>query len=156
MEVAEIAPGITDTCLMAQREADKIGLKLNVKRVPTDGYWGNIWQNRPLNVTAWNMRPTANVMMGISLAGDAPWNDTYWKNERFDQLLAEVRGVNDPSLRHEMNCEMQQLAADGAGNVIPNHRNYIDAKSKVVKGITNVPLAAVGGAEWPESVWLDT
>ena len=156
VEVAEVAPGITDTCLMAQREAGKIGLTLNVKRVPTDGYWGNIWQNRPLNVSAWNMRPTANVMFSISLAGDAPWNDTYWKNDRFDQLLTEVRGVNDTELRHEINCEMQRLAMDGAGMVIPNHRNYIDAKAKIVKGTTNVPLSAMGGAEWPESVWLDT
>ena len=95
-------------------------------------------------------------MFSISLAGDAPWNDTYWKNDRFDQLLTEVRGVNDTELRHEINCEMQRLAMDGAGMVIPNHRNYIDAKAKIVKGTTNVPLSAMGGAEWPESVWLDT
>lgn len=156
VEVSEVAPGVTDTCLMVQREAAKIGLQFNVKRVPTDGYWGTTWQNRPIMVTAWNMRPTANVMMGISLAGDAPWNDTFWKNDRFDQLLAEVRGVTDAGLRHEMNCEMQTLVMDTGGIVVPNHRNYIDAKATVVKGTTNVPLAAVGGAEWPDQVWLDT
>ena len=90
------------------------------------------------------------------MAGDAPWNDTFWKNDRFDQLLAEVRSVTDPGLRHEMNCEMQTLVMDTGGIVVPNPRNYIAAKAKIVKGTTNVPLAAVGGGEWPESVWLDT
>ena len=50
---------------------------------------------------------------------------------------------------------MQQLVSDTAGVVIPNHLNNIDAKAKIVKGVTNVPLMSVGGGEWPESVWLD-
>ena len=156
IEVAEVAPGSTDTVLMVQREAQKVGLDLNVKRVPTDGYWTTGWQQKPLNVTAWNMRPTANTMLSISMAGDAPWNDTFWKNDRFDQLLREVRSVNDAGLRHEMYCEMEQLAMDGTGVVVTNHRNFLDAKAKIVKGTTNVPLAAWGGQEWPETVWLDT
>ena len=156
VEVAEVAPGSIDTVLMVQREASKVGLNLNVKRVPTDGYWSTGWQQKPINVTAWNMRPTANVMLSISMAGDAPWNDTYWKNDRFDQLLTEVRAVNDAGLRHEMYCEMEKLAMDGTGVVVTNHRNFLDAKAKIVKGVTNVPLAAWGGQEWPDSVWLDT
>ena len=156
VETADIAPGVIDTCLMVQREAQKVGLKFNVKRVPTDGYWGTTWQQKPVNCTAWNMRPTANSMLSISMAGDAPWNDTFWKNDRFDQLLTEVRAVNDASLRHEMYCEMEELAMNGTGVVIANHRNYLDAKSKIVKGVTNVPLASVGGQEWPDQVWLDT
>ena len=156
VEVADVLPGITDTCLLLQHEAEKIGLKFNVKRVPTDGYWGNIWMVRPVFVTGWFMRPTANTMFSIAYASEAPWNESRWKNERFDALLAETRVVQDTGLRHEMYCEMQQLVSDGAGVVIPNHLHNIDAKAKRVKGVTNVPLMSVGGGEWPESVWLDT
>jgi peptide/nickel transport system substrate-binding protein len=156
VEVADVLSGITDTCLLLQRDAEKIGLKFNVKRVPTDGYWGNIWMVRPVFVTGWFMRPTANVMFSIAYASDAPWNESRWKNERFDQLLAETRVVQDAGLRHEMYCEMQKLVSDSAGVIIPNHLNNIDAKAKRVKGVTNVPLMSVGGGEWPDSVWLDT
>jgi peptide/nickel transport system substrate-binding protein len=156
VEVADVLPGITDTCLLLQRDAEKIGLKFNVKRVPTDGYWGNIWMVRPVFVTSWFMRPTANMMFSIAYASDAPWNESRWKNERFDQLLAETRVVQDTGLRHEMYCEMQRLVSDSAGVVIPNHLHNIDAKLKKVKGVTNVPLMSVGGGEWPDSVWLDT
>ena len=156
VEAAPTASGIMDFCLLQQAAARKIGLDLKIKRVPTDGYWSTGWQQKPLNVTGWNMRPTANIMFSISTKGDAPWNDTFWKNERFDKLLVEARGVTDPSLREEMYCEMQQLARDGTGVVVPWYANYIDARNKSVKGLTEVPLGMFGGQEWPDTVWLDT
>ncbi|MCP5037642.1 MAG: ABC transporter substrate-binding protein, partial [Rhodobacteraceae bacterium] len=47
---APVGTGLTDIVLMLQREAGKIGLKLNVKRVPADGYWGAVWMKTPINV----------------------------------------------------------------------------------------------------------
>lgn len=154
LHVAEVAPGITDACLMIQREAQKIGFDLQIKKVPTDGYWGAVWMKEPLNVVSWNMRPTANIMLNIAFAPDAPWNDTYWKNERFGKLLVEARGVTDPAKRKEMYCELETLAHKGSGIVIPAHRNYVDGKSDKIQGIPNVPLGALGGCEWPEFAWF--
>ena len=159
LNVAEVAPGITDICLLAQREAQKIGLDMKIKKVPNDGYWGAVWMKTPLNVVTWNMRPTANVMMTLAFAPDAPWNDTLWKNERFGKLLVESRSVSDPKKRHEMYCEMQKLISVGtddmrpSGMVIPAHRNYLDAKSDKIQGIGRMPLGSLGGYEWPEFAW---
>ena len=159
LNVAEVAPGTTDICLLAQREAGKIGLDLQIKKVPNDGYWGAVWMKTPLNVVSWNMRPSANTMMNLAFAPDAPWNDTLWKNERFGKLLVEVRGVTDPAKRHEMYCEMQKLIAEGtdefpgSGMIIPAHRNYVDGKSDKIEGIGRMPLGSLGGYEWPEFAW---
>ncbi len=49
----EVIPGVTDACLLWQRECQKIGFDLKVKKVTTDGYWGVVWQQEPLNVTTW-------------------------------------------------------------------------------------------------------
>jgi peptide/nickel transport system substrate-binding protein len=153
IQVAEVAPGVTDICLLMQREAQKIGLKLNINKVPNDGYWGAVWMKTPINVTSWNMRPTANVMMNLAFAPDAPWNDTLWKNDRMGELLVESRSATDAALRHEMYCEMQTLISNECGMVIPAHRNYLDAKSDKIEGITRMPLGALGGYEWPEFAW---
>lgn len=159
LNVAEVAPGMTDICLLAQREAQKIGLDLQIKKVPNDGYWGAVWMKTPLNVVTWNMRPTANVMINLAFAPDAPWNDTLWKNERLGKLLVESRGVKDAAKRHEMYCEMQRLISVGtddmppSGMVIPAHRNYVDAKSDKIQGIGRMPLGSLGGYEWPEFAW---
>ncbi len=156
MEVAEVAAGITDICLILQREAAKIGLTLNVKKVPNDGYWGAIWQKTPMHTTAWNMRPTANTMIGIAFAPDAPWNDSYWKDERLGKLLTESRAVTGQAKRSEMYCEMQGLIANNSGVSIPVHTNYVDGVSDRVKGLGKLPLEAFGGMEFHEFAWLDS
>ena len=152
--VAEVASGLTDTVLMTQREAGRIGLKIDIKRVPTDGYWDTVWMKMPINVVTWNNRPTANSMLSIAFAPDAPWNDTAWHNERMGELLVAARAVKDPVKRKEMYCEMQTLIHNESGIIIPAHLNYVDGVSDKVKGIPKVPLGECGGFEWPEFAWL--
>lgn len=153
LNVAEVAPGITDICLLAQREAQKIGLDLKIKKVPNDGYWGAVWMKTPLNVVTWNMRPTANVMLNLAFAPDAPWNDTLWKDKRMGKWLKDARSSTDPAKRHEIYCSMQKLINAESGMVIPAHRNYLDGISDKVKGIGRMPLGSHGGYEWPEFAW---
>ncbi|MFK7945151.1 MAG: ABC transporter substrate-binding protein [Paracoccaceae bacterium] len=155
LKVAEVGPGLTDICLMLQRECSKVGFNLNVKKVPNDGYWGAIWNKDPFHVSSWNMRPSANIMMTLAYKSDAPWNESAWKDESFDKILLEARGELDPAKRYEMNCALQQKISDGAGTLIATHRAYIDGKAKNVKGFPKVPIAAFGGMEWPEYVWKD-
>ena len=156
LHVAEVAPGMTDICLMLQRECAKIGFTLDIKKVPNDGYWGAVWMKQPMNVSSWNMRPSANIMMTLAYKSDAPWNETMWKNERFDQLLAMARAELDDKKRHEMHCEAQKLCSEGAGSITPTHRAYVDAKATNIKGFPRVPIAAFGGMEWPEFIWQDS
>ena len=153
INVAEVDPGITDVCLLAQREAQKIGLDLKIKKVPNDGYWGAVWMKTPLNVTSWNMRPTANMMMTLAFAPDAPWNDTLWQDERMGKWLKESRAEKDPSKRHEIYCAMQTIINEECGMIIMAHKNFVDAKSDKIEGIGRMPLGNFGGYEWPEFAW---
>ena len=155
IHVAEVGMGLTDTVLMTQREADKIGLKLDVKRVPSDGYWGAVWMKTPINVVQWFGRPTANMMMSTAFAPGASWNDSKWDNERMGKLLITSRGEGDPVKRKEMYCEMQTLIHNGSGEIIPAFVNVLDGISDKVKGIPKVPLGQLGGHEWPEFAWLE-
>lgn len=156
IQVAEISNGVTDMVLVMQREAAKIGLQLDVQRVPNDGYWSNVWMKTPLHVGDWNMRPTANVMMNIAFAPDAAWNESQWKSERMGELLASARATTEPEQRRALHCEMQQLVSDESGVIIPVHKNAIDGLAGRVQGMTRNPLGTLGGAEWPEFVWLDS
>ncbi len=151
--VAEVMPGVTSMCLMLQRECQKIGFDLQIKKVPTDGYWGAVWMKAPLNVTAWNMRPTATIMLDIAFAPGAPWNDSLWSNDRMGELLKMAKAETDPDNRKAIQCEMQTLAHDESGAIIPIHTNVIDGHSAKIHGIPNLPLGNLGGAEWPEFAW---
>jgi peptide/nickel transport system substrate-binding protein len=144
-----------DLALMIQREARKISLDLELQREPADGYWSNVWMQKPMHMAGWNMRPTANIMLTLALHSDAKWNESSFKNERFDRLLVESRGVTDSARRREMYCEMLQMVRDEAGLGIPAFIDYLDAASSKVKGIPAVPLGPLGGYSFPEHVWLD-
>jgi peptide/nickel transport system substrate-binding protein len=152
---AEVAPGAIDQCLFLQREAAKIGMNVDVQKVTTDGYWGAVWLKAPMCVVSWNMRPTANIMMTLAFKSDAAWNETYHQDPEFDKILVEVRGVTDPAKRKEMYHVLQEKIHNDNGSVIPIHRNYVDAVSDKVKGLTHVPLNNFGGAEAPVTMWLD-
>ena len=153
--VAEVLPGITGMCLMWQRECQKIGFDLQIKKVPTDGYWGAVWLKAPLNVTSWNMRPTATIMLDIAFAPNAPWNDSLWQSERMGELLKMAKTETDADNRKGIQCEMQTLAHDQSGMIIPIHTNVLDGRSSKIHGIPNLPLGNLGGAEWPEFAWKD-
>ncbi len=152
--VAPVAPGIEDAVLLTQANCAKIGFDLQVKKVPTDGYWGAVWMNEPINVVTWNMRPTAQSQMAIQFGPGAAWNDTYWNNEHMGVLLQEVLSQTDPAKRHAMMCEMQTLIHEGSGMVIPAFSNINDAIANNVMGVPTVPLGQLGACEWPEFAWL--
>ena len=153
--VAPVTAGIEETCLLMQANLKKVGFDLKVKKVPTDGYWGAVWMKEPLNVVTWNMRPTANAMLSIQFAPGAKWNDTFWNNDRFGELLKLSLAETDPAKRHNMNCEMQTLVHNGSGMVIPYHVNILDGVSDKVHGIPKQSLGSLGGCEWPEFAWID-
>ena len=150
---AEVAPGAVEQCLFMQREGKKIGMNFDVKKVTTDGYWGSVWLKEPICVASWNMRPTANIMMTLAFKGDAKWNETRWKNDKFDQTLEAVRGVTDAAKRKQMYCDLQTMIQQENGMSLPMHRNYVDAVASHVKGLTHVPLNNFGGAEAPVTLW---
>ena len=152
--VAPVASGIEEVCLLAQANCAKIGFDLQLKKVPTDGYWGAVWMNEPINVVTWNMRPTAQSQMAIQFGPGASWNDTYWNNERMGVLLQAVLSEIDPTKRHEMMCEMQTLIHEGSGIVTPAFTNINDGIAANIMGMPTVPLGALGALEWPEFIWL--
>lgn len=152
--MAPVASGIEDMCLLAQANAAKIGFDLKIKKVPADGYWGAVWLTEPVNVVTWFPRPTANSQIAIQFAPGAAWNDTHWHNDRLGELLKLSLAETNPERREDMYCEMQTLIHNGSGMVIPAFSNINDGIASNVMGVPNLPLGNLGGAEWPEFIWL--
>ena len=106
-------------------------------------------------MVTWNMRPTANAQLALQFAPGGTWNDTFWNNDRFGDLLKLSLAETDPVKRHAMYCEMQTLVHNGSGMVIPYHVNSVDGVNDKVHGIPKQPLGWLGGCEWPEFAWIE-
>jgi peptide/nickel transport system substrate-binding protein len=148
--------GSVDMAVLFSESAKAAGMDLNVVRRPSDGYWTETWMKFPVNQSGWNARPTADLILTIAHKSDAPWNETAWTNERFDQLLDEGRVELDPARRKEIYCEVQQLLSDEGGALIPVFVNYIEGKLATVKGWEAHPAFTFIAGEFFETAWLDT
>lgn len=147
------ANGSIEMAQLMQQTAAKIGVNLTVNRVPADGYWSNHWMKHPLGFGSINPRPSADVLFTQFFKSDAPWNESAWKDPKFDQLLLSARAETDDARRKQMYGEMQVLVADEGGIGIPAFISLLDANDKRLKGLGSIPTGAMMGFSFAEHVW---
>lgn len=121
--------GAVDAALLYQEYSSKAGIEIEVVREPSDGYWSDVWMKKPFSAVYWRGRPTEDWMLSTAYAASASWNDTYWNNERFNEVLLAARVELDEAKRREMYYELQQLVRDDCGTVLPMFANYVGASS---------------------------
>ena len=83
--------GSVDAGSLMADSARSAGLDIEVVREPNDGYWSNVWMKKAFSACYWSGRPTENWIFSQIYAADASWNDTFWKNDRFNELLVQAR-----------------------------------------------------------------
>ena len=147
--------GAVDAAILYQQYAAKAGIKMKVVREPEDGYWANVWGKKPWFTAKWNGRPTEDIMFSTAYVSDAAWNETHWKNERFDKLLMGSRTEIDEARRREMYVEMLRLVRDEGGAVIPVFADYVDAASSKVKFGTLLSSYELDGCKCAERWWFE-
>ena len=141
--------------LLLQQAAQTIGLKIELKQVPADGYWSNYWMKVPVGYGNINPRPTADILLSLFFQSGAAWNESAWKNEKFDQLLVAARAETDEARRKEMYTDMQVLIHESSGIGIPVFINGLDAHTEKLKGLKPMGTGSMMGYAFAEHVWLD-
>ncbi|MFC5523311.1 ABC transporter substrate-binding protein [Polaromonas jejuensis] len=144
-----------EMALVMQQTAQKLGLNLDVKRMPADGYWSNHWMKSPVGFGNVNPRPSADTLFTQFFKSDAAWNESGWKNEKFDQLLVAARAETDDTKRRKMYADMQVLVHEQGGIGIPLFLASIDGHSKKLKGLSPIPVGGLMGYAFAEHVWLE-
>lgn len=147
--------GAVDAALLYREHAAKSDINIDVSREPADGYWSDVWMVEPFSAVFWRGRPTEDWIFSTVYETGAPWNDTFWNNERFNKLLAEARVELDEDKRREMYIEMQRLIRDDGGAVIPMFANYVSASSDRVRHADAVAASDdLDGMRFTERWWF--
>ena len=130
IHVADAAfAGCVNSALLYSEKAAAAGITINVVREPNDGFWSNVWMVKPWSATYWGGRPTEDWMFSTTYARGAPWNETFWDNDRFNELLVMGRAELDDEKRREIYFEMQDLVSNQGGIVVPMFGQYVMAHS---------------------------
>jgi peptide/nickel transport system substrate-binding protein len=143
-----------DQAVILQQSALQIGMTIDLQRMPKDGYWSNVWMKHPFTGGNINPRPSADTIFTLFFKSDAPWNESAWKNDRFDKLLIAARGSTDDARRKQMYGEMQQLVSDDCGIGLPLFSSFYDGHTDKLQGLAPVPTGGMGGFGFSEACWL--
>jgi len=155
MVVSPAASNSAEMAQVMQQAAGQIGLNLEVRPMPADGYWSQHWMKHPVGFGNINARPSADLMFTQFFKSDAPTNESAWKNPKFDQLLLAARAQPDQAKRANMYADMQVMIHEDSGIGIPLFMSSIDGHNKKLKGLSPIPLGGLMGYNFAENVWLE-
>jgi len=147
--------GAVDAAQLYAASAKDAGINIEVERAADDGYWANIWTVMPFTACYWAGRPVVDQMLSTAYECGAPWNDTNWCNERFDELLLQARAELDEEKRREMYFEAQEILYEDGGLSCPMFASYVDALSNRI-GHPEVMASNwdMDGERWAERWWF--
>ena len=150
-----ITTGAVDAAVLFAEHAKAAGITVNVVREPNDGYWSDVWLVKPFCMVTWGSRPTPDVMYTLAYAAEAAWNESHWKNPRFNELLLQAKGELDDAKRGEMYAEMAMLARDDGGTIIPYFPNFVyGRRSNCQHGGTVSPAWQMDGYRHASRWWF--
>jgi peptide/nickel transport system substrate-binding protein len=132
-----------DMAILFSETAKAAGIEVNVVREANDSYWSNIWLKKPFCLAGWGQRPTPDIIFTLGYAAGADWNDSHFKDDRFNALLLEARAQLDKGKRTQMYGEMQRILHDKGSVIVPFFRNWIYARR------ANVQHSGILTSSWP-------
>ena len=154
--VSDASPFSADIGQLLQREASRVGLNLELQRVPADSYWNAVAGKRPFTAITFNPRPTYNMLLNLAYKSGAAWNFSQIKDPNLDKMIDDARSTSDAGARQEIYNRIQKTIHDSGSLTLPCFMNYVDGISKKVKGLTPVPVGNLKGFNFADSVWLDS
>ncbi|ANN60832.1 ABC transporter substrate-binding protein [Mesorhizobium loti] len=146
--------GAVDAAQLYAQSCAKAGITIKVKREPVEGYDSEVWNKQPFLTNFWNGRPTQDQIYSTVYLSTAPWNDTHFRNEKFDKLLIEARAEFDQDKRKDLYREIAIILRDEGGVIVPMFNQSIDATGPGVKGFVKDPVFS-SMAKALEQCWLE-
>lgn len=124
--------GALDSAVLFSEHAKQSGIEITPNRVPDDGYWSDVWLVHPWSASYWSGRATEDWMFTQGYSATSNWNETYWKNDRFNELLVAARAEADENTRRQMYYDMQSICRDDSGAVVHVFANHLQAQTDAV------------------------
>ncbi len=142
VHVSTLEPTWPTLAVAYQEQAAAAGIRVNVVQAPTDGYWSEVWMKKDVSATRWNERPADQALHEIYLS-TAKWNESYYKDEAFDAMLADARRELDFEKRRAIYVAAQEHLLETSGTLIPYTVTRLVGVSSRVSNLDEVKNDAV-------------
>ena len=119
------------TVLAAQAKAAGVTVKLN--NVPSGTFFGPNYLKWPFSQDYYNYYPYLSQVAESMLNG-SPYNETHTNNPHYTSLYNQANATANPSVRKEIQYEMQRFDFNEGGYIIPAFIDALDAYSDKIAG----------------------
>ena len=110
---------------------------------------------QPFIASYWGGRPVQDQMYSTAYLSTAEWNDTKFKNAKFDELLLAARGELDTAKRKGMYSEMAKILRDEGGLILPMFNDFVSGVSDVIGGWVDDPNGELMNGRAQVKTWLN-
>lgn len=146
--------GAVDAGVVFQESLKPAGAQMNLKRVSGDGYWDNVWLKAPFCAVVWGNRATADLQLSATFLSTSPVNDTRFKNENVDKLLAAARVELNHKKRKEFYHEAQKVISEEAGMICFAASDQMSASNVRLQGLNPHPRYDLNDLRIGEKGWF--
>ena len=148
LHTADIAAGMIEMAIAFAEGARPAGIRVEVKKVPTDGFWVDTWNRDKFTTAFWNGR-IPDQALSIQSLSDADWNTPRFKSARLDELVLKARG-QDLAGQKESYGEVQKILIDNVPRIVPAFQPWLYGVRNNVRGAEPHPLS------WPlfQDAWF--
>nr|WP_298685889.1 ABC transporter substrate-binding protein [uncultured Dongia sp.] len=134
---------------MVQQWAEA-GIRVKLTVLPSAQFW-DVWTKVPFGFTVWTHRPLGIMVLGLAYRTGVPWNESNFKNPKFDELLTKAEGLVDIAARKEVIKEIETLMQEEGPIVQPLWRQSYQPFDKQLKGYLPHPTEYY----FCENMWWD-
>ena len=139
--VASNRPAIRAQVAIAIKQmALPAGFDINVETMPHDTYIANVWKKGNFYMAYWGMQPTEDATFNLLLTSNASYEDTGWKNAKFDELVNAGRSTTLEAERAAAYSQAQELMLKELPYIIPFYEDVLTASKDHVKGYSINPI----------------
>jgi peptide/nickel transport system substrate-binding protein len=93
-------------------------------------------------------------MYSTAYLSTADWNDTKFKDPKFDELLIAARGETDPAKRKAMYSECAMIVRDTGGLILPMFNDWVEGRRAEVGGWIANPAGTLMNGRALLQCWL--
>jgi peptide/nickel transport system substrate-binding protein len=140
---------IPDLAVLVQNAAEEIGLGVRLNVTDSATYYGNgvygesPWLDSALGITDYGHRGVPNVFLGAPLLSDGTWNSAHFRNEEYDQLVAEYTAALDLESQRTVAGRIQRLLLDETPIIFPYFYFWLTGVRRNVGGVRMTAMGHV-------------
>ena len=128
-----VATGTVAMSTVLQQQAKAAGVTINLRQVDPTTFFGPNYLHWTFSQDFFNYSPFL-AQVAQSLLPTSPFNETHWSLPHYISLYQQANATASPSVRREIEHEMQMIDFNEGGYIIPAFIDALDAYSTMITG----------------------